>query len=185
MLEPYNTASTSKKEQKVAEDESLQLDYQQEKIFDKQETKEDYVDSQRTANARKSSKSSNLYSAKTTSVSTEQKQNGFSRESRAAAPALGLNQSVNPSERSSGNDSALKASNQNRVSEFSQQKSPPVLSELQFEQMCDEFFAEGPPIKFRARRGVKLDEQIQRMLRRERTNLPVIHVRASLYLIGT
>ena len=41
------------------------------------------------------------------------------------------------------------------------------LTDLQFEQMCDEFFANGPPIKFRARRGVKLDELIQKILRKE------------------
>ena len=50
--------------------------------------------------------------------------------------------------------------------------------------MCDEYFANGPLIKFRPRRGVKIDEQISKILRKEKNALPVIHIRAAVYLIG-
>ena len=47
---------------------------------------------------------------------------------------------------------------QGQPSLFSQHKNLLDLTDLQFEQMCDEFFSEGPPIKFKARRGVKIEE---------------------------
>ena len=59
------------------------------------------------------------------------------------------------------------------------------MTDLQFEQMCDEYFANGPPMKFKPRRGVKLDDQMHKILRKERNSLPVIHIRASIFLIGT
>lgn len=64
-----------------------------------------------------------------------------------------------PSERSYARDSMnLGAVGQNRPSLFPQSKNRLDLTDLQFEQMCDEFFSNGPPIKFKARRGVKVEE---------------------------
>lgn len=64
-----------------------------------------------------------------------------------------------PSERSYARDSInLGAGSQNRASLLPPSKNRLDLTGLQFEQMCDEFFSNGPPIKFRARRGVRVEE---------------------------
>jgi hypothetical protein len=49
--------------------------------------------------------------------------------------------------------------------------------------MVDEFF-QVCPLKFKARRGVKLEEAIQMQLKKSKSCLPIIYIRGSLYLIG-
>ena len=48
----------------------------------------------------------------------------------------------------------------------------------------DEFFREAP-IKFKMRRGNRLEELIGKITKRLDITIPVIHVRSQMYLIGT
>ena len=54
----------------------------------------------------------------------------------------------------------------------------------QFEQKCVEFFKD-TPIKFRAQKGIKLQEVMQKSIKKSKITIPVIHIRGQLFLIGT
>ena len=52
------------------------------------------------------------------------------------------------------------------------------------EKYCDELFREAP-IVFKPRKGNKLDEQIQKMIKRMKITIPIVNVRQQSYLVGT
>lgn len=52
------------------------------------------------------------------------------------------------------------------------------------EQQANELFREAP-IKFRAKKGNKLEEGIQKIIKLDKITIPVIHIRGQIYLIGT
>ena len=58
------------------------------------------------------------------------------------------------------------------------------LDELKQEQQRDEFFLEAP-IKFKGRRGNRLEEFIQKIIKKLEVTIPIIHVRAQMYLVGS
>ena len=58
------------------------------------------------------------------------------------------------------------------------------LDEEQFEQKCLEFFA-NTPIKFKPKKGNKLEEEMSKIIKKKNVTIPVIHVRGQLYLIGS
>ena len=64
----------------------------------------------------------------------------------------------NPTDRSTTRDHIPRTAALDRPAVFPHQTNTLDLTDLQFEQMCDEYFANGPPIKFKPRRGVKLEE---------------------------
>ena len=58
------------------------------------------------------------------------------------------------------------------------------MDELKFEQKCEEFFAE-VPIKFKAKKGNRLEEQIQKIVKKHNNTIPIIPIRGQLFLIGS
>ena len=58
------------------------------------------------------------------------------------------------------------------------------LNDLKFEQQRDEFFREAP-IKFKMRRGNRLEELISKIVNKFEITIPIIHVRSQMYLVGT
>ena len=49
---------------------------------------------------------------------------------------------------------------------------------------CDKFFGKESPIKFQARPGNRMEESIQKHIRKLNIRLPIIHVRAGIYVVG-
>lgn len=82
------------------------------------------------------------------------------QEDRSMTDTRTINDSraYNPADRSSVHHHTPQRGGQDRPTFAPYQANTLDLTDLQFEQMCDEYFANGPPIKFRPRRGVKLDE---------------------------
>ena len=58
------------------------------------------------------------------------------------------------------------------------------LDDEQFEQKCLEFFAE-TPIKFKPKKGNKLEENLSKLIKKNGITIPIMHVRGQLYLIGS
>jgi hypothetical protein len=58
------------------------------------------------------------------------------------------------------------------------------LDELKFEQKCEEFFKD-VPIKFKAKKGNRLEEQMQKIIKKLNITIPIISIRGSLFLIGS
>jgi hypothetical protein len=133
-------------------DESLQLDYQREEreaLYGTQERRTEFSSAKRTRQeyGPQPDRAKGVYHK-----TTQQPGLGNGRGTDDS-------RTFNPSERSFAKDSINRgASSQQRTSLFSPQKNLLDLTDLQFEQMCDEFFSDGPPIKFKARRGVKVEE---------------------------
>ena len=51
------------------------------------------------------------------------------------------------------------------------------------EKRCDEFFTEAP-LKFKARKANKMEEQISKMIKKYKITIPIVNVRPQLYLVG-
>lgn len=58
------------------------------------------------------------------------------------------------------------------------------LDEEQFEQKCLEFFAE-TPIKFKPKKGNKLEEAMSKILKKHGITIPIIPIRGQLYVVGS
>jgi hypothetical protein len=58
-----------------------------------------------------------------------------------------------------------------------------LLTESDLDKVCDLYFST-IPVKFKARRGNKLEEMMVKLIKKENFTLPVIHVKNFLYLIG-
>jgi hypothetical protein len=56
--------------------------------------------------------------------------------------------------------------------------------ELNTYEQCERLL-ETAPIPFKPKRGNQLEEQIHKVITALGFNLPVVHIRASLYLLGT
>ena len=57
------------------------------------------------------------------------------------------------------------------------------ISEEELENQCDELFKD-PPIKFKARKGNKLDEAIDKSIKALKFTLPIMPIKDKNYLIG-
>ena len=65
---------------------------------------------------------------------------------------------------------------------------PPVepdLTEEEIERYADQFFEKESPIKFKARAGNKLEDSIVKHIKKLNITVPIIHVRAGMYLVGS
>lgn len=58
------------------------------------------------------------------------------------------------------------------------------ITELELDQQCDELFSE-TPVKFVARKAHELDQHISKIVDEHRLTIPVIHIKGTLYLIGS
>ena len=66
-----------------------------------------------------------------------------------------------------------------------QRKVKPNIRDESIDKKCEEFFGKEPPIKFIVRKGNKLEESIQKLIKKFKINLPLIHLRQQMYLFGT
>jgi hypothetical protein len=59
-----------------------------------------------------------------------------------------------------------------------------VVDDLKFEQKCEEFFKD-VPVEFKAKKGNRLEELIQKIVKKLNVTIPIIPIRGSLFLIGS
>lgn len=65
---------------------------------------------------------------------------------------------------------------------------PPVevdLLEEDIESHCDRIFGKEAPIKFKCRPGNKIEETMQKLITKLNIRVPIVHIRAGIYLVGT
>ena len=53
------------------------------------------------------------------------------------------------------------------------------------EALCDKIFGKEAPIKFRCRPGNKIEETLQRLINKLNIRVPIVHIRAGVYLVGS
>ena len=58
------------------------------------------------------------------------------------------------------------------------------LTEEDIEFYCDKFFGKEAPIRFKQRIGNRLEESISKLIKKLNIRIPIIHVRAGIYLVG-
>ena len=58
------------------------------------------------------------------------------------------------------------------------------LSEDAINRYCDEFFREAP-IKFKCRKGNKLEEHVQKLIKKHKITVPIVNVKQQNYLVGS
>lgn len=65
---------------------------------------------------------------------------------------------------------------------------PPIevdLLEEDVETHCDRIFGKEAPIKFKCRPGNKLEETLQKLIVKLNIRVPIVHIRAGIYLVGS
>lgn len=58
------------------------------------------------------------------------------------------------------------------------------LTEEDVETACDKIFGKEAPIKFKCRPGNKIEETLQKLMTKLNIRVPIVHVRAGIYLVG-
>jgi len=150
--EPRITVGHFKRDARAMQDESLQLDYHDERAEDLYGAQERKIG---THQAKAATQSYGTSRASARGYAETIKEDRSIDDQRTVSESRAYN---GDNDKSRTRDYISQASGHGRKADIPQTTNTLDLTDLQFEQMCDEFYANGPPLKFRPRRGVKLEE---------------------------